>query len=123
MGGNITVSPLSFFDDVNADTPVVLELSSWQLADLRGRGVLKPHISIITKIVPEHQNWYHSMEKYVEDKRLIYADQTKGDYSIFDAEDDEPGTGPDPNADGNAGLDSSTWGNLFSSESKATVFR
>ena len=123
LGGNITVSPLSFFDDVNADTPVVLELSSWQLADLRGRGVLRPHISIITKIVPDHQNWYHSMEKYVEDKRLIYADETKGDYSIFDAEDDEPGTGPDANEPGNAGLDCSTWGNLFASESKATVFR
>ena len=123
MGGNITVSPLSFFDEVTPDSPVVLELSSWQLADLRGRGVLKPHISIITKIVPDHQNWYHSMEKYVADKRLIYADQSKGDYSIFDAEDDEPGTGPDSNEQGNAGLDCSTWGNLFASESKATVFR
>ena len=109
--------------EVTADTPVVLELSSWQLADLRGRGVLKPHISIITKIVPDHQNWYHSMEKYVADKRLIYADETKGDYSIFDAEDDEPGTGPDSSEQGNAGLDCSTWGNLFASESKATVFR
>lgn len=123
MGGNITVSPLSFFDEVTPDSPVVLELSSWQLADLRGRGVLKPHISIITKIVPDHQNWYHSMEKYVADKRLIYADQSKGDYSIFDAEDDEPGTGPDSSEQGNAGLDCSTWGNLFASESKATVFR
>ena len=123
MGGNITVSPLSFFDEVTPDSPVVLELSSWQLADLRGRGVLKPHISIITKIVPDHQNWYHSMEKYVADKRLIYADQSKGDYSIFDAEDDEPGTGPDSNEQGNAVLDCSTWGNLFASESKATVFR
>lgn len=123
MGGNITVSPLSFFDEVTPDSPVVLELSSWQLADLRGRGVLKPHISIITKIVPDHQNWYHSMEKYVADKRLIYTDQSKGDYSIFDAEDDEPGTGPDSSVQGNAGLDCSTWGNLFASESKATVFR
>ena len=54
---------------------------------------------------------------------MIYADETKGDYSIFDAEDDEPGTGPDANEPGNAGLDCSTWGNLFASESKATVFR
>ena len=123
MGGNITVSPLSFFDEVTEDTPVVIEFSSWQLADLRGRGVLKPHISIITKIVPDHQNWYHSMEKYVADKRLIYAGQTKGDYSIFDAGDDEPGTGPNSNEPENKGLDCSTWGNFFASESKASVFR
>ena len=102
LGGNITVSPLSFFDQVSGDTPVVIEFSSWQLADLRGRGVLRPHIAIITKIVPDHQNWYGDMESYVADKRLIYADQTKGDYSIFDSDD---------------------WGDRFAAESKATVLR
>ena len=90
LGGNITVSPLTFFDEVSLDTPVVIEFSSWQLADLRGRKVLKPHIAIITKIVPDHQNWYGNMEDYVADKRLIYADQDSGDYSIFDAGPDEP---------------------------------
>lgn len=114
LGGNITVSPLTFFDQVTSDTPVVIEFSSWQLADLRGRKVLKPHISIITKIVPDHQNWYGNMEDYVADKRLIYADQDKGDYSIFDAGPDEKGTGPECGG---------TWGDLFASESKATVLR
>lgn len=121
LGGNITVSPLTFFDEVSENTPVIIEFSSWQLADLRGRGVLKPFISIITKIVPDHQNWYKSMEKYVADKRLIYAEQTKAEYSIFDSEGDEPGTGPE--VENNPGLDCSTWGNLFASESKATVYR
>ena len=102
LGGNITVSPLTFFDEVSGDTPVVIEFSSWQLADLRGRGVLRPHISVITKIVPDHQNWYGNMESYVADKRLIYADQTRGDYSIFDSDD---------------------WGDQFAAESKATVLR
>ena len=37
LGGNITVSPLTFIDEVTQDTPVVIEFSSWQLADLRGR--------------------------------------------------------------------------------------
>ena len=114
LGGNITVSPLTFFDQVNQDTPVVIEFSSWQLADLRGRKVLKPHISIITKIVPDHQNWYGNMEDYVADKRLIYADQDKGDYSIFDAGPDQEGTGPKCGG---------SWGDLFARESKATVLR
>lgn len=102
LGGNITVSPLTFFDQVSGDTPVVIEFSSWQLADLRGRGVLRPHIAIITKIVPDHQNWYGDMESYVADKRLIYADQSRGDYSIFDSDD---------------------WGDRFAAETKATVLR
>lgn len=119
LGGNITVSPLTFIDEVSLDTPVVIEFSSWQLADLRGRGVLKPYISIITKIVPDHQNWYGNMEDYVADKRLIYKDQYKGDYSIFDAGEDEPGTGPNTELHPQV----STWGNLFASETEATVLR
>lgn len=114
LGGNITVSPLTFFDQVTEKSPVVIEFSSWQLADLRGRGVLKPHIALITKIVPDHQNWYGNMEDYVKDKRLIYADQSAEDYAIFDAGEDEPGTGPECGG---------TWGNLFASEAKAKVLR
>ena len=122
LGGNITVSPLTFFDSVSQNTPVVIEFSSWQLADLRGRGVLKPHIAIITKIVPDHQNWYGNMEDYIADKRLIYAEQSKGDYSIFDNEGDEDGTGPDSSKYDDK-FDTSTWENLFTSESKAIVVR
>lgn len=114
LGGNITVSPLTFIDEVTLDTPVIIEFSSWQLADLRGRKVLKPYISIITKIVPDHQNWYGNMEDYVADKRLIYTDQDEGDYSIFDYDGDEPGTGPSCGG---------TWGDLFARETKATVLR
>lgn len=84
LGGNITVSPLTFIEKTNKSTPVVLELSSWQLADLRGRGLLRAHISIIAKIVPDHQNWYGDMTSYVADKKLVYADQGQGDYAIFD---------------------------------------
>jgi len=114
LGGNITVSPLTFIDEVTDETPVIIEFSSWQLADLRGRRVLRPYISIITKIVPDHQNWYGNMEDYVKDKRLIYADQTKGDYSIFDDGEDEPGTGPEAGG---------TWGDFFANETKGSVLR
>lgn len=114
LGGNITVSPLTFLEKTNETTPVVLELSSWQLADLRGRQLLKPKISIITKIVPDHQNWYGNMEDYVADKKLIYKDQTASDYSIFDDDSDPEGTGP---------ISGGTWGNLFASESKANILR
>ena len=103
LGGNITVSPLTFLEKTNEKTPVVLELSSWQLADLRGRKLLKPYISLITKIVPDHQNWYGNMENYVSDKKLIYGDQDENCFSIFTSDDN--------------------WGNIFSSESKAKILR
>ncbi len=118
LGGNITVSPLTFLDQTDGTTPVILELSSWQLRDLRGRKLLKPKISIITKIMPDHQNWYNDMDRYVDDKRLIYADQTESDYAIIDLDEDNylkecshPKRG------------CNCWGDDFAQECKATVLR
>ncbi len=118
LGGNITVSPLTFLERTDGTTPVVLELSSWQLADLRGRKALKPKIAIITKIMPDHQNWYGSMESYVNDKKLIYADQGPEDYTILDFDEDDylkdchsPEVG------------CKCWGDVFAKETKGTVLR
>ena len=87
IGGNITVSPLSFIDDTGPDTPVVLELSSWQLADLKGKGVLKPAVAVLTSMMSDHMNRYSSMEEYMADKRLIYADQDASCYTVCNRDD------------------------------------
>ncbi len=89
LGGNITTSPLSFIDDcrVPDSQPVILELSSWQLADLKGMKLLKPKLSVITNIMPDHQNRYSSMEEYVADKKLIYNDQSENDILICNYDD------------------------------------
>jgi UDP-N-acetylmuramoylalanine--D-glutamate ligase len=87
LGGNITLSPLSFLDQVREGDDVVLELSSWQLADLRGRvkegrPLLKPRCAVITAIMPDHMDRYEGMEDYVADKRVIYQGQDGGDATI-----------------------------------------
>jgi UDP-N-acetylmuramoylalanine--D-glutamate ligase len=101
LGGNITLSPLTFLDATCSERPVVLELSSWQLADMRGMAVLKPRVAVLTAIMPDHMNYYASMEEYVSDKRLIYADQDSGDCTICDRD--------------------SSWGRSFALETKARV--
>ncbi|RKX87860.1 MAG: UDP-N-acetylmuramoyl-L-alanine--D-glutamate ligase [Spirochaetes bacterium] len=83
LGGNITVSPLSFIHDLKPDSPVILELSSWQLADLRGRGILHPRICGITNLMHDHQNRYESFEDYEADKTVILEKLGSEDYSIF----------------------------------------
>jgi UDP-N-acetylmuramoylalanine--D-glutamate ligase len=92
LGGNITISPLSFLDRLTGDDDVVLELSSWQLGDLRGktdaaRYLLKPRVAVLTAIMPDHQNWYHGMEPYVADKCVIYQyqDETCATVTLDDA--------------------------------------
>lgn len=101
LGGNITVSPLGFLEETSPVRPVVLELSSWQLADMRGMGVLKPKVAVITAIMPDHMNYYRSMEEYVADKRLVYADQDGEDFTVCDSD--------------------SEWGKSFAAESRATI--
>lgn len=101
LGGNITVSPLSFLPRCGPATPVVLELSSWQLADMKSLGVLKPRIALLTSIMPDHMNRYSSMEEYVADKRLIYADQDPGCFTICNRDD--------------------PWGRSFAAETRARV--
>ncbi|MDC7219989.1 MAG: UDP-N-acetylmuramoyl-L-alanine--D-glutamate ligase [Spirochaetales bacterium] len=83
LGGNITVSPLSFINELKGDEPIVLELSSWQLADLRGRDLLKPEISLITNIMHDHQNRYNSLEDYVLDKEEIFLHQKEDQTALF----------------------------------------
>ncbi|MDR1317160.1 MAG: UDP-N-acetylmuramoyl-L-alanine--D-glutamate ligase [Spirochaetales bacterium] len=77
-GGNITVSPLSFLDGLCREDPVVLELSSWQLGDIKGKGLLKPAVAIITNIFPDHMDRYNNdMKAYVADKKIIYEGQDR----------------------------------------------
>ena len=93
LGGNITVSPLEFLEQSsftapsNKRIPVVLELSSWQLGDLEGKKLLKPEIALLTNILFDHMNHYDSMEAYVRDKALLFADQTGDDIAILNAGD------------------------------------
>ncbi|MGL1890429.1 MAG: UDP-N-acetylmuramoyl-L-alanine--D-glutamate ligase [Spirochaetaceae bacterium] len=72
LGGNITVSPLTFVQDVDSETPVILELSSWQLADIQGKGCLKAEIATVTNIMNDHQNAYDCLDDYAADKAVIF---------------------------------------------------
>ena len=81
LGGNITVSPLTFIDELGEDDDVVLELSSFQLGDLKdkkgknGGALLKPAAAVITSIMSDHLDRYASMAEYVDDKKNIYRGQ------------------------------------------------
>lgn len=87
LGGNIGGSPLEFLEALTADTPVVLELSSWQLGDLRGRGLLAPAVAVVTNLLRDHQNRYASMEEYLQDKRVIAAGQPPDATLVLNADD------------------------------------
>ena len=64
------------------DTPVVCELSSWQLEHLHASGKA-PHIAIITNLFPDHLNRYKDMNAYADAKANIFLLQTAQDYLIL----------------------------------------
>ena len=85
LGGNITVSPLAFADRLGPGTPVVLELSSWQLGDLPDPTALRARVAVLTNILPDHQDRYPSMRAYAADKLRIFAGQRAADRALFGA--------------------------------------
>jgi UDP-N-acetylmuramoylalanine--D-glutamate ligase len=84
MGGNIGKS----FAGLIYKNPdhFVLELSSFQLDGIRD---FKPHIAVITNITPDHLDRYNNkFENYIASKFRIALNQTKGDFLIYDADDE-----------------------------------
>lgn len=79
LGGNIGRSPLEFVDQIQADDWVVLELSSFQLTDIRH----SPHIAVCLMVVPEHLNWHEDMADYLAAKSQLFAYQKSDDVAIY----------------------------------------
>ncbi len=86
VAGNIRVSALEALPQIGPQTPVVLELSSWQLEGLGERG-MAPQLAVVTNLSPDHLNRYPSWESYVEAKKQIYRAQRADDRLVLNAED------------------------------------
>jgi UDP-N-acetylmuramoylalanine--D-glutamate ligase len=83
IGGNIGSPPLDFVDQVSKDSVVILELSSFQLIDLKK----SPHIAVVLMITNEHLDWHESREEYVESKKTIVNYQNTHDQVVANADD------------------------------------
>lgn len=78
VGGNIGHSLLLDLPDMNAQSHVVLELSSYMLHYL-GQQQWSPHVAVITMLGQDHLDWHGSKEAYIDAKRNITRFQKKGD--------------------------------------------
>lgn len=80
--GNIGVSALDHLSKIQDSDVVVYELSSFQLWDAQE----SPHISILNNIEPDHLDVHNDFEDYVSAKINIAKNQKKGDFFIFNQE-------------------------------------
>lgn len=66
LAGNIGKPALDLLDSP-IDEPAIVELSSYQIADLE----TGPEVAVVTSLFPEHRDWHGSEERYREDKLRI----------------------------------------------------
>ncbi|MCP4759138.1 MAG: UDP-N-acetylmuramoyl-L-alanine--D-glutamate ligase [Planctomycetes bacterium] len=79
LGGNIGGSLLTELNTINADTWLVLELSSAQLHWLGREPGWSPAIAGITNIAPNHLDWHETERHYSDSKAVIHRFQIETD--------------------------------------------
>jgi UDP-N-acetylmuramoylalanine--D-glutamate ligase len=84
LGGNIGIPPFRFLHELSEEAWVVLELSSFQLIDLKQ----SPRYATCLMVVPEHLNWHKDMEEYVTAKEQLFVHQKAADTAVYFAEND-----------------------------------
>ncbi|MCA1669319.1 MAG: UDP-N-acetylmuramoyl-L-alanine--D-glutamate ligase, partial [Thermomicrobia bacterium] len=88
VAGNMGISALDALPAITPQTPVVLELSSFQLEATDERG-LSPQVAAITNLSPDHLDRYPNFAAYAEAKWAIARYQTAADTLILPAETDD----------------------------------
>lgn len=83
VGGNIGIPVLGFLDSLTPDTWSVLELSSFQLADLRA----SPRIAGVLNITPNHLDRHAGMDEYIRAKGNIVRFQSPEELCVLNADD------------------------------------
>lgn len=79
LGGNIGTPLLDKAEEMQPTDRVVLELSSFQLMDLK----YSPHIAVVTNLAPNHLDVHRDMAEYIEAKTQIFRRQKAGDILIL----------------------------------------
>ena len=84
LGGNIGVPLFTKIGEMTKDDIVVLELSSFQLMNMK----ISPDISVITNITPNHLDIHSSMEEYIEAKKNIFKYQDENGILVLNYDND-----------------------------------
>lgn len=87
VGGNIGRPLLNEVDAIAEDDRAILELSSFQLDDLREAGGFRPRVAIVVNLSPNHLDRHGTMESYAAAKRTIVEGQRAEDVAVLNRED------------------------------------
>ena len=82
LGGNIGNPVLDLIGKLKPEDFVVLELSSFQLQDLKK----SPHIAVVLMTTSEHLDYHKDTEEYIQAKFAIAEFQNEKDYAVINAD-------------------------------------
>lgn len=82
LAGNIGIPALQILPELAAESWVVLELSSYQLSDLK----LSPPLAACLMVIPEHLDWHLTFKNYLHAKQQLFRWQTKHDTAVYYAQ-------------------------------------
>mgnify|MGYP001559976176 CR=1 FL=1 len=82
LAGNIGIPPMEIFPQLDKNSLVVLELSSFQLQDLES----SPQVAVITEIFPDHLDTHKNLKEYLNAKTNICRYQKKSDSAFYFAD-------------------------------------
>ena len=88
LAGNMGVTALGQLSRIAAETPVAIELSSWQLEGLEEHR-LAPRIAVLTNISEDHLDSYDGFADYAATKRSVARHQGPDDLLVVNADDPE----------------------------------
>ncbi|HEY6329327.1 MAG TPA: UDP-N-acetylmuramoyl-L-alanine--D-glutamate ligase [Blastocatellia bacterium] len=86
VGGNVGMPLTSLIESSRPDGWTVAELSSFQLENIYR---LRPHVSVVTNITPDHLDRYPSYEDYVRAKENIFRSQKASDFAVLNGDSPE----------------------------------
>ncbi len=81
LAGNIGTPMLDVLPQAAASNYVILELSSFQLYDLKKSA----SIAVCLMVVPEHLNWHRDFEDYKNAKANLFRYQNSNDGAVYNA--------------------------------------
>lgn len=80
IGGNIGIPALELLNNnIQPDDYVVLELSNFQLIDVK----YSPRLAVCLMVVPEHLDWHSNVTEYVHAKQQLFRWQNGGDTAVY----------------------------------------
>ena len=84
VGGNIGTPAISLAERANAETVIVLKISSFQLETIQ---TFRPKVAVVLNVTPDHLDRHRTLEGYADAKARISENQQGSDSAGLNADD------------------------------------